>query len=95
MAAQIPAGETAILFRGLNYKIWCVRYDQTVTTFTVNQSTQGIFVIEPTSSAPTVSLGTASGGVKTATIAAGGSASSNGTVTLVTVHGASLGSGAG
>jgi glycerate kinase len=39
-----------------------------------------------------VSLGASANGIKTATIAAGGSASSDGTVTIVTAHGASLSS---
>lgn len=92
MGAQIPAGELAVTFKGLVYKLWSVRYDTTATTFTVNQSAQGIFVIEPASGAPTVSMGSPSNGVKTATIAAAGIAKSDGTVTLVTVHGTSIGS---
>jgi hypothetical protein len=94
MAAQVPVGETAILFKGLYYKLWSVRYDATATTFTVNSAVTSICVIEPASGAPSVSLGSPANGVKTATIASGGSAKGDGTVTLVTVHGTTIGTGA-
>ncbi len=90
MAAQIPCGELVITFKGLVYKIWSVRYDATVTTFTVNMSTTGISVVEPVSGGPAVSLGSSSNGEKTATIAAGGSAKGDGTITIVTVHGTTV-----
>lgn len=92
MAAMIPSGELAVQFGGQFFKIWTVRYDGTATTFDVNLSVTSIIVILPASSAPTVSLGASANGIKTATIAAGGSASSDGTVTIVTAHGASLSS---
>jgi hypothetical protein len=94
MAAMIPSSEKSINFNGKYYKLWIIRYDNTETTFTVNQSTTSIVVLEPASGGPAVSLGTPANGVKTATLAAGGVATGDGTVTLVTAHGLTIGSSA-
>lgn len=81
--------EQVISFNGRQFKIHSVGYLGAATTFSVDQSATGVFIVEPVSGGPSVSLGSASVGLKTVTVAAGGSGLS-GNVTVIVVHGASI-----
>ena len=81
--------EQVISFNGRKFKIHRVPYSGAAATFDTDQSATGASVIEPVSSAPSVSLGSASNGLITVTVAAG-SVVDGAAVTVVVVHGASI-----
>jgi hypothetical protein len=84
------SGEKPFEAFGTKYVFHVVPYDGAVTTFDVDQTATVATVVDP-ASGPAVTLGSASGGLKTATVAAGGSHNS-GTIVVVTRHGKSVAS---
>lgn len=75
---------------GTNYVLHSVPYSGQATTFSVDQSASSVAVVDP-SGGPTATLGSASSGLKTVTLAAGG-ANIGGRVVVVTAHGTHVGS---
>lgn len=85
----VPA-EQVISFKGRKFTIHNVGYNSGVaTTFSVDQSATGVALVEPVSGGPTLTLGSASSGLKTVTAAAGGVGLNN-AITVIVVHGASI-----
>lgn len=84
----VPA-EQVISFKGRKFKIHNVGYTGVAATFSVDQSATGVALVEPVSGGPTLTLGSASSGLKTVTAAAGG-VGLNSSITVIVVHGASI-----
>jgi len=80
----------AFVAYGCNYVFHQVPYSGSSTTFSVDQSADVAATVSP-ASGPTASLGDASSGLKTVTLAANG-ADEGGYVTVVTRHGKSIAS---
>jgi hypothetical protein len=86
----VPA-EKSVFFDGRNFKLHKIPYDGSATSFDVDQSATAVAVVEPASNQPTATLGAASNGLKTVSIAAGGG-NLNAAVMVVVAHGQSVSS---
>jgi len=66
-------GETRVRVFGTQFVFLRVAYSGRAVSVSVDQPCVSVSVISPTSGGPSASLGSASGGLKTLTLAAGGS----------------------
>lgn len=78
-------GEKPVFAFGENFVLSSVPYSGVATTFSVDARASSVAVIAP-ASGPTATLGSASGGLKTVTLAAGG-ANQGGAVIVATAYG--------
>lgn len=74
---------------GRQFAVHNVPYSGSQETFSVDQSATSAVLVEPASGGPTVTLGSASGGLKVVTIASGGTGLNN-TATVVVAHGTKI-----